>query len=218
MTQEAIFRYRNKNFENPDNGLALKYYVPTYNRALKKFFYNNLKFISFEEYGYCSDTTTNIIDMDSIVIYYDDFPILKSEDWGGHTDCNSIYEYGGELVIVFFDTKGRYCEDIALNLYQDFYSSCFRIVKDFHDKKGYEPIIFPKDTFYILSSGIPRRILYKYDNVNGFSIAKTCYEEYAQYQNDYTEALGKNAEAFCKKHKLSKVIFLAYIMVKKEND
>jgi hypothetical protein len=222
MIQEVVFTYSGVNFENPDNGLDLKNYVPPYDRALKKFFYNNLKFISVkeynipvQEYNYCSDTTTNITYTDSLVIYYYDFPVWRSVNWGIPIDCNTIFEYF-QFVINFFDTKERYFENRTL--YKDFCTAWVEIAKDFQYGKGYEPLLYPKDTFYTLSSGRPRLILYKYDNVNGFSIAKTCYEEYAQYQNDYTEALCKNAEAFCKKHKLSKVIFGAYLMVKKEND
>jgi hypothetical protein len=163
------------------------------------------------------------INIDSMVIYYHYFPVFI---WGSMrnnpppVDCEGTNKYinNGDKSrsyatgTKFFDRKKRrYYND---KLKKDFYVGWMNICSSFLKDEGYEAIMWEDQ---IWNAKRPRVILYKYDKEKGFSIAKNCHDEYAKYYNDYMEELRKYVENFCAKHNLSKIIFSAYVMVKREN-
>lgn len=163
---------------------------------IQQIFQDNKQFFQFET----TDTSLNI--------YYDKHLMLYITYV---FTCESISENSDKRkMIQMFDNQGFSVWNEELQ--NSFREDIFQIYRKYKDEK-YDVILFPKDSIYIYAPERPLIIPYQYDKEIGLSIHKICSTNHKLIKNPYTQDLTALAKKYCEIYDLSKIIFVALIVV-----
>jgi len=129
------------------------------------------------------------------------------------TTCQSISSDDNTRIYVqFFDNNGM--PQSNNDYYASFNKMRASIYKKFI-KKGYVSETFPKDSCNV-ASGRAVIILYQYTPMEGLTVNKVGSCDYKVLDNDYTKSLEKLAARYCKKYKISRILFAGRVMSEKD--